>query len=74
MTLQAIKIGLGTIATTQDLLKLDYDYGTPTQNNGSMTITVPTVGTNQGFTATQGYTYDSLNRLKSATESVDTVT
>lgn len=36
----------------------------------SQTITVPTVGANQGFTATQNYTYDSLNRLKSATENI----
>lgn len=34
----------------------------------SQTITVPSVGTNQGFTAVQSYTYDSLNQLKSAIE------
>jgi RHS repeat-associated protein len=56
-------------------LKLEYDYGT-TDNNGnvkSQTITVPTmmmpnVGLVQGFTATQTYSYDELNRLKSAIE------
>lgn len=34
----------------------------------SQTITVPTVGTNQGFTAVQTYSYDSLNRIKQADE------
>lgn len=37
-------------------------------------IAVPTVGTSQGFTTVQAHTYDSLNRLKSATETVDTGT
>ena len=53
-------------------MKLNYDYGT-TDNNGNIktqTITVPTVGQNQGFTATQIYQYDGLNHLKSATENV----
>ncbi|MBT1655043.1 hypothetical protein KK470_30335, partial [Klebsiella pneumoniae] len=36
----------------------------------SQTITVPTVGANNGFTAVQSYSYDSLNRLKSAVENV----
>jgi len=47
-------------------------YGS-TQNNGnvlSQTITVPSVGANQGFMAVQNYSYDSLNRLKSAVENV----
>jgi RHS repeat-associated protein len=70
--LQPIQIGLGSSATSQNLLKLNFDYGVA-DNNGnvkSQTITTPTVGTNQGFTATQNYTYDSLNRLKSAVETV----
>jgi RHS repeat-associated protein len=33
-------------------------------------ITVPAVGTNTGFIATQNYSYDSLNRLKDATENI----
>lgn len=44
-----------------------------TNNNGSMReqkVTVPTVGSNSGFTAVQAYTYDDLNRLTSATETV----
>jgi RHS repeat-associated protein len=63
---------LGSIQNTSNLLKLDFNYGT-SQNNGnllSQTITVPTVGIEQGFTATQNYAYDSLNRLKSANESI----
>ncbi len=66
--LQPIQIGLGASASTQNLLKLNYDYGA-TDNNGnvkSQITTVPTVGSNNGFTATQTYTYDSLNRLNDA--------
>ncbi len=68
--LQPTQIGLGSSASTQNVLKLNYDYGT-TQNNGNVlgqTITVPTVGSNPGFTATQTYTYDSLNRINDAKE------
>jgi hypothetical protein len=36
----------------------------------SQTIWVPTVGRASGFTAVQSYTYDSLNRLKQAMESI----
>jgi RHS repeat-associated protein len=49
---------------------LDYDYGS-TNNNGNLlshTLTVPTIGTVTGFTATQTYAYDSLNRLSIASE------
>ncbi len=65
--LQPTQIGLGTTATTQELWKVNYDYGT-TDNNGNVkgqTITVPSQ-----FTANQNYTYDSLNRLKSANETI----
>ena len=74
--LQVTQIGLGTTDGTQDLFKLEFSYAsspTSIDNNGSMReqkITVPTVGNNMGFTATQTYTYDSLNRIKSATENV----
>lgn len=73
---QVTQIGLGTTDTTQDLLKLEYKYDTTTtshDDNGSMLeqkITVPTVGGNSGFTATQTYAYDNLNRIQSATEMV----
>lgn len=68
--LQPEQIALGTVQSGYDKLKLNYSYGT-TSNNGnvlSQTITVPTVGSNPGFTAVQTYSYDSLNRLKDATE------
>jgi RHS repeat-associated protein len=68
--LQPTQIGLGSSATSQNLLKLDFDYGT-TDNNGnikSQQITVPTIGATAGFTAIQTYTYDSLNRIKDAKE------
>ncbi|HRJ90510.1 MAG TPA: hypothetical protein PLX39_17670, partial [Pyrinomonadaceae bacterium] len=68
--LQPTQIGLGVTPNATNLLKLDYSYGT-TANNGnvlSQTITVPTVGINTGFSAVQTYNYDSLNRLKDATE------
>ncbi|MFN0140407.1 MAG: hypothetical protein ACKVQW_10035 [Pyrinomonadaceae bacterium] len=73
--LQPTQIALGGSAGNTNLLKLDYTYNTPNaaDNNGnvlSQTITVPTVGANAGFTAVQSYTYDSLNRLRSATENV----
>jgi RHS repeat-associated protein len=70
--LQPIQIGLGSSATSQNLLKLSFDYGV-TDNNGnvkSQTTTTPTIGVNQGFVATQNYSYDSLNRLKSAEETI----
>src|SRR5690606_33448082 len=57
-----------------NLLKLDYEYGaTAAVNNGNITkqtIIVPTIGQTPGFTAVQNYTYDSLNRLESATENI----
>jgi RHS repeat-associated protein len=70
--LQPIQIGLGSSATSQNLLKLNFDYG-GIDNNGnvkSQTITTPTVGNIAGFTATQNYTYDSLNRIKQAEETI----
>ena len=72
--LQPTRIGLGNGVNSQNLLKLDYEYGaTASANNGNVTkqtINVPTVGQTPGFTAVQDYTYDSLNRLKSAVENI----
>jgi RHS repeat-associated protein len=70
--LQPTQIALGKTQNAADLLDLDYTYGT-NQNNGnvlSQTITVPTVGAATGFTAIQNYSYDSLNRIKDATETI----
>ena len=64
--LQPTQIALGTTQNGTDQLKLDYDYGT-TANNGnvqSQTITVP----GMSYPLIQTYTYDTLNRLKSAEE------
>src|SRR6185503_2971871 len=68
--LQRIQIGLGSASTNSSILQLDYDYGTTTNNGNpqSHTITVPAVGGVTGFTATQSYIYDSLNRLATAQE------
>jgi RHS repeat-associated protein len=78
--LQVKMLGLGTTETTQNLLKLEFGYTTtPTSadNNGSMReqkITVPAVGSNSAFTATQPYTYDSLNRIHDAEEKISGTT
>ena len=73
--LQPTQIALGTVQNGTDKLKLDFTYNTTGQNdnNGNVltqTITVPSVGSNPQWTAVQKYTYDSLNRLKSATENI----
>lgn len=70
--LQMTQAALGVTPQATNLLKLDFDFGT-SQNNGNLVsqfITVPTVGIESGFTATQSYTYDSLNRLESANETI----
>jgi RHS repeat-associated protein len=70
--LQPTQIGLGTTQNATDLLKLNFAYGT-TDNNGnvqSQTITVP--GAAHPFVQT--YTYDLLNRLKSAEEKSNNAT
>ena len=73
--LQVTQIGLGNTDSDQNLLKLEYGYATPsrTNNNGSMReqkITVPGAGGSSGFTATQTYGYDDLNRLTVAEETI----
>lgn len=84
--LQPLQIALGTVQNGTEKLKLNFTYNTSTNgtpnadNNGnvlSQTITVPTEVRNSttynGFTATQTYSYDSLNRIKQATETVSGV-
>lgn len=68
--LQPTQIGLGTSSTNSSVLQLDYSYGATANNSNvlSQTITVPTIGAVTGFTATQTYTYDALNRLATAQE------
>lgn len=77
---QITEIGLGHSATDTGLWKANYEYGEwngtaidPLKNNGNLarqTINVPTIGTATGFTAIQTYSYDTLDRVKSATEKV----
>ena len=78
--LQPTQIGLGSGVSSQNLLKLEYYYGDwnsgsvdGTRNSGNIVkqvITAPSVGASAGFTATQKYFYDSLNRLDDAAEEV----
>jgi RHS repeat-associated protein len=66
--LQLTEIGLGTTQGGIDRLKLNYDYGSTTNNGNllSQTITVPGY---PALTIVQNYSYnDGLNRLTSAQE------
>lgn len=73
--LQPVLIGLGTaqaIPTAQDLnrFRVDYHYGS-VNNNGNVlhqTISVPDSSGNYVAQMSQTYSYDELNRLKSAQE------
>jgi RHS repeat-associated protein len=80
---QITQVGLGYSATDTGFWKANYEFGElqtngnvdATKNNGNpakQTITIPTIGAVTGFTAVQTYTYDSLDRLKSATEKIGT--
>ena len=76
---QITQVGLGYSPGNTGLLKINYEYG-ELQTNGSVdglknngnlakqAITVPTIAAATGFVANQSYTYDSLDRLKSAAE------
>ncbi len=72
---QVSQIALGTTNESSNLLKLEFAYTSMNahDNNGSLReqkITVPTIGGANGFTATQTYIYDSLNRIKSTAETI----
>jgi RHS repeat-associated protein len=71
--LQPTQIKLGTTQGGVERLKLTYTYGTTTNNGNvqSQMISVPTIGTATGFTVTQNYSYDALNRLEWAEEKVE---
>jgi RHS repeat-associated protein len=65
------KMGLGSSASNQSLLKLEYDYGNALTSNNSLQeqkISFAPIGASTGFSAKQTYTYDSLNRLSSSVE------
>lgn len=67
--LQTTKITLGASANNSSLLRIDYSFGT-TDNNGSLRQQVVTVpGASNPIV--QNYTYDSLNRLQSAVETIN---
>jgi RHS repeat-associated protein len=71
--LQPTQIGLGTTTTgtsSTGTLGLDYTFGaSASANNGSVQSQTITVGTT-GTVLSQSYTYDQVNRLQTATESV----
>ncbi len=71
--LQVTQIGLGNSTADTSLLKLEFSYGTATQNNGSMrSQKISFNGLSQSFE--QVYAYDDLNRLQSAEEKVNATT
>lgn len=60
--LQITGIGLGITDSDKDHLDLGYDYGSSTQNNGS--LRQPTIDfEGHSDPIEQNYTYDDLNRL-----------
>ena len=73
-TMQVVEIGLGYSPGNTSQLKIEYNYGTTTaetsNNNGSMRQQKITYS-GQNSPIIQNYTYDMLNRLKSATEKVN---
>ncbi len=66
--MQPTQIGLGNGVNSQNLLKLDYEYGaTASVNNGNVTKQTNTLpGVANPFVQT--YSYDELNRLTNAEE------
>jgi RHS repeat-associated protein len=62
--LQTTDIKLGTSGNPTSVLNLTYSYGT-TDNNGNLKSHVNTIGS---LAITNAFSYDSLNRLSSATE------
>jgi RHS repeat-associated protein len=68
--LQVTQIGLGSSATDTSLLKINYNYGTNLENNGSLREQkINYVGLANEIK--QSYGYDNLNRLQSSTETVN---
>ena len=77
--LQPTEIGLGTTATDASRLRLAYGYGVrdgggtlnAQKNNGnveSQQMTVAAAGADPALSFAQSYTYDALNRLRTAAE------
>jgi len=71
--LQVTEIGLGNSADDKSTLRLEYGYGSITENNGSLrSQKITFAGISQAYEQT--YTYDDLNRLESAEEKIGTTT
>lgn len=65
--LQPERIGLGNTDESLDIFRLDFTYNDASpNNNGNLRSQIIRVG---GFALAQTYTYDDLNRLKTAGES-----
>ena len=62
--LQPTEIKLGTSSNSTSVLDLNYSYGTTTNNGNIQSYTY----SGGGLSYTQSFTYDSLNRLSTATE------
>jgi RHS repeat-associated protein len=73
-TMQVTQIGLGFSTGNTSQLKIEYNYGTTTattsDNNGSLRQQ-KIIYAGQTSPIVQNYTYDMLNRLKSAAETVN---
>ncbi|MFN0279181.1 MAG: RHS repeat domain-containing protein [Pyrinomonadaceae bacterium] len=79
--LQPIQIALGSEQNPTNKLQLDYEYGKlawngvvePGTNNGNVAkqkLSVQSEGQTTGFVAQQNYTYDELNRIDLASETL----
>jgi hypothetical protein len=69
--LQLTEIGLGTTQGGVDRLKLNFDYGT-TSNNGNLLTQTTTVPGSPSLSIVQSYGYnDGLNRLTSVQETAN---
>lgn len=66
--LQPTLIGLGTSVTDSSILKLEYGFGTMTNNGNVMGQKTTVPGLGQALVQTYGY--DSLNRLEEARENL----
>lgn len=65
--MQPTQIGLGTTSVDSSKLRLDYGYGS-TSNNGN--VLTQRIVISSSLDVTQTYTYDTLNRLSTASEGI----
>ncbi|MGD9560857.1 MAG: RHS repeat domain-containing protein [Pyrinomonadaceae bacterium] len=69
--LQPTQVGLGNGANSPNMLKLEYGYGTTTNNGNVLSQTISVPGIAHPFLQT--YAYDELNRLINAEETKNSV-